>query len=194
MSLTMEYKLVNPDIKTNEIQQSTTQASGFDVSIPYFENGTLFTVYPSKGIEEQRKVVDGKITVNGGDTVIIKTNLAFNIPDELDMLVLVRSSIGIKRGLQLPNSVALIDTDYTQELMIALTNTRQNVVQLEVGERVVQCKMTRKEVPALSLVASSKKFVKNSNRVGGIGSTGRTTTVKAQKKDETTTTQEGVQA
>lgn len=167
----LQYKVLDSKLNTPQPLRATTEAAAFDLSIPNFENGTKLDVLPTKGAKEQRKVLDGHITINGGDTVIIPMNVAFNIPTEYDMLVFVRSSVGIKRGLALANSVALIDSDYTDQLFVALTNNRQNPVNLQIGERVVQCKLVDKVVSDLVQVDSDSKFVKDSNRVGGIGST-----------------------
>lgn len=168
---TVQYKKVNSGVIVNDPVKATTEAAAFDLSVPNFKSGTVLTVYPKKGSVENRKVQHDTITLNGGDTVIIPTNIAFNIPVEFDMLVFVRSSVGIKKGLALANSVAVIDSDYTDQLYIALTNTRDNVVQITTGERIVQCKLVDKVVSELTLVDTDTVFTKNSNRVGGIGST-----------------------
>ena len=167
----LQYKKVSCDINTDSPVKATTEAAAFDLSVPYFTEGFLLSVYPAKGSLEHRKVQHNTITLNGGDTVIIPTNIAFNIPFDYDMLVFVRSSVGIKKGLTLANGVAVIDSDYTDQLYIALTNTRDNIVQVTTGERIVQCKLVDKVVSELSQVDSDTVFTKNSNRVGGIGST-----------------------
>lgn len=181
----LQYKKVDSNTAVNEPVKATTEAAAFDLSVPNFNDGTALKVYPKKGSVENRKVQHNTITLNGGDTVIIPSNIAFNIPVEFDMLVFVRSSVGIKKGLALANSVAVIDSDYTDQLYIALTNTRDNVVQITTGERIVQCKLVDKVVSELTQVDTNTVFTKNSNRVGGIGSTNTVEIVPTTVADNT---------
>jgi dUTP pyrophosphatase len=85
------------------------------------------------------------------------------------LLLFVRSSIGIKRGLRLSNSTGVIDSDYFSNedndgnIGIALHNYTDKIVTIEKGERVCQ------GVFAPFLVADNGNT--DTERNGGIGST-----------------------
>jgi len=63
--------------------------------------------------------------------------VAVEIPDQHFGLLAVRSSTGSK-GLQLTNSVGIIDSDYRGELMMKCTFTHRGVDFPEVGDRIAQ--------------------------------------------------------
>lgn len=84
--------------------------------------------------------------------------------------IYVRSSIGIKKGLTLANSVGIIDSDYYSNpdsdgnIGICLRNESDSVQKIEIGERIAQ------GIFKQFLVADNiDEQVKE--RVGGIGST-----------------------
>ncbi len=58
--------------------------------------------------------------------------------------VVVRSSIGMKRGLRLTNQVAKVDADFYSNfsndgnISIELQNTTDKIVSIEIGERIAQ--------------------------------------------------------
>ena len=87
------------------------------------------------------------------------------------LLLFVRSSIGIKKGLRLSNSTGVIDSDYYSNVSndgnigIALHNYTSEVVRIEKGERVCQGVF----VPFLTADTGNTDTVRNA----GIGSTGK---------------------
>ena len=82
------------------------------------------------------------------DKVIVPSGLkAYFPPEQIGthyLAIVDRSSLSIKRGVNLTNQVAIIDSDYygSEEnegcMLIALTNTNDHVVKFKAGERVVQ--------------------------------------------------------
>lgn len=85
------------------------------------------------------------------------------------LMIYVRSSIGIKRGLVLANGTGIIDADYYSNvdndgnIGICLYNNTDDVVVIEEGERIAQ------GIFLPFLVADSGNTDKV--RVGGVGST-----------------------
>ena len=57
-----------------------------------------------------------------GETRMIHTGIAMQIPDGLVGLVYARSGIATKRGLAPANKVGVIDSDYRGEIMVSLHN------------------------------------------------------------------------
>ena len=101
-------------------QRQTKKSAGYDFYLPYdiiFEKGKVTTVYT--GIKAQME------------------------EDEF-LGIFVRSSIGIKKGLNLANEVAIIDGDYYNNLsneghiMLAVRNLNDFDVELKKGDRIAQ--------------------------------------------------------
>jgi deoxyuridine 5''-triphosphate nucleotidohydrolase (dut) len=110
------------------------------------------------------RVTEGGI-VPPGKTVVFSTGLTVTMePDEV-LLIYPRSSIGIKRHLMLSNTTGVIDSDYTEEIHMALTNFGERTQIINSSERVAQGIFTK------YLVATDDNTT--DERTGGIGSTGR---------------------
>ena len=109
------------------------------------------------------RVTDGD-TVFPGETVVFHTGLTVSMePDEV-LLIYPRSSIGIKRHLMLSNTTGVIDSDYTEEIHMALTNFGDETQVIKSGERVAQGIFMK------YLVTTDDDTTDERN--GGIGSTG----------------------
>ena len=86
------------------------------------------------------------------------------------LLLFVRSSIGIKKGLALSNGTGVIDADYYSNstndgnIGIALYNYSDKIVEIKKGERICQGIF----VPFLEADNGNT----DKKRIGGIGSTG----------------------
>ena len=81
---------------------------------------------------------DEAITINPGETVMIHTGIAMQIPDGTAAFIFARSGIATKRGLAPANKVGVIDSDYRGEVMVPIHNHSSQVQQIESGERVAQ--------------------------------------------------------
>lgn len=81
---------------------------------------------------------DGDITINPGETVLIHTGIAMQIPDGYGAFIFARSGIATKRGLAPANKVGVIDSDYRGEIMVPIHNHSGAVQQIASGERVAQ--------------------------------------------------------
>ena len=67
-------------------------------------------------------VTDTPITIGAGQTVLVHTGLAVEIPEGFVGLVCARSGLATKQGLAPANKVGVIDADYRGEVMVALHN------------------------------------------------------------------------
>ncbi len=81
---------------------------------------------------------EGVITINPGETVMIHTGIAMQIPEGTAAFIFARSGIATKRGLAPANKVGVIDSDYRGEVMVPIHNHSDKVQQIESGERVAQ--------------------------------------------------------
>ncbi|SEM17862.1 dUTP diphosphatase [Acinetobacter sp. DSM 11652] len=118
-----------------------------------------------------RACVDEAITIEPGQTVLVKTGMAIYIEDpSYAGLILPRSGLGHKHGIVLGNLVGLIDSDYHGELMVSVWNRSQNAFTLEPGERLAQYVL----VPVLQAEFDLVDEFKASERgAGGFGHTGK---------------------
>ncbi|MBR5437333.1 MAG: dUTP diphosphatase, partial [Clostridia bacterium] len=66
--------------------------------------------------------VDEPVTIQAGETKLIPTGLAFEIPEGYAGFIYARSGLASKRNLAPANKVGVIDSDYRGEVMTALHN------------------------------------------------------------------------
>lgn len=109
-------------------------------------------------------------TVAPGETVLVHTGLALEIPEGFVGLIYARSGLATKRGLAPANKVGVIDADYRGEIMVALFNQSGTPQTVERGERVAQLVVT----PFLHATFEESEALSDTARgAGGFGSTGR---------------------
>ncbi|MBQ8740819.1 MAG: dUTP diphosphatase [Clostridia bacterium] len=83
-------------------------------------------------------LLDEDIKIESGETVLIHTGIAMQIPDGYAGFVFARSGIATKRGLAPANKVGVIDSDYRGEIMVPIHNHSDKTQEIAVGERVAQ--------------------------------------------------------
>ena len=107
--------------------------------------------------------------IPAGETRMIHTGLAFEIPEGYVGLIYARSSLGTKRGLAPANKVGVIDADYRGEVMVSLHNHSSSDQAVEPGERIAQMVIA----PFLKAEFSVADDLSDTVRgAGGFGSTG----------------------
>lgn len=131
-------------------------------------------VVPSYGTEsaagaDLRLLTDKEITIEPGETVLIHTGIALEIPEGYAGLIFARSGLATKRDLAPANKVGLIDSDYRGEIMVPLHNHGKIPQVLSNGERVAQIVF----VPYLHAEFIEAESLSDTERGnGGFGSTG----------------------
>lgn len=73
-----------------------------------------------------------------GSRAIIPTDMFISIPDGHFAAIYPRSGLSIKKGLNLINSVGIIDSDYRGNVGIPVVNQGLETVWIEDGERIAQ--------------------------------------------------------
>ncbi len=115
-------------------------------------------------------LLDEELTLAAGETVLVHTGLAVEIPAGYVGLICARSGLATKRGLAPANKVGVIDSDYRGELMVALHNHSAISQTLEPGERIAQLLL----MPYLTAEFTEADTLSDTARgEGGFGSTGR---------------------
>lgn len=112
---------------------------------------------------------DEDITINPGETKLIKTGIAIEIPVGYAGFIYARSGLASKKGLAPANKVGVIDADYRGEIMVALYNQSNEPQVIAAKERIAQLviapflKVEFEEVDELTITVRGD---------GGFGSTG----------------------
>lgn len=114
-------------------------------------------------------LTDGAVTVQPGETVLIHTGIALELPAGYAGLIYPRSGLATKRGLAPANKVGVVDPDYRGEVMVALHNHSAVPQTVADGERIAQLVVT----PFLRVDFTPTDTLSDTVRgAGGFGSTG----------------------
>lgn len=111
------------------------------------------------------------VTIKPGELVSVPTGISVEFPEtQYAGFLFARSGLATKHGITLSNSVGVIDSDYTGEIIVGLCNLSHELYTLEPGERFAQ--LVVMQVPRVEIEWSdSLKTTERSN--SGFGSTGR---------------------
>lgn len=102
---------------------------------------------------------------------VVWTDIKAKMAEDEVLMLYVRSSMAIKRGIILANGTGIIDSDYYENqdndgnIGIALYNMGEKTVLLKQGERIAQGIFTK--------YLSVEDEIPSTQRVGGMGSTGK---------------------
>ena len=113
---------------------------------------------------------EADVVIAAGETKLVHTGIALEIPEGLVGLIYARSGLASKRGLAPANKVGVIDSDYRGEIMVALHNHGISDQTVAVGERIAQIVFTPYVSADFDLVDELSDTVRGE---GGFGSTGR---------------------
>ena len=111
-----------------------------------------------------------KTEIAAGETVLMHTGVAVELPVGYVGLVYARSGLASKRGLAPANKVGVIDCDYRGEIMVALHNHGSTAQVVEKGERIAQLVISPYFTAEFNEVDELTETVRGE---GGFGSTGR---------------------
>lgn len=83
-------------------------------------------------------LTDSLIEIKPGETYLVHTGLAFEIPEGFGGFIFARSGLASKKGLAPANKVGVVDSDYRGEVMVALHNHSDKIAVIDTGERIAQ--------------------------------------------------------
>lgn len=149
---------------------ATEQAACFDLTA-CFEIGDKIKCIAQSQNETLRRVTDRGIAIHPNERFLIPTGLILDIPQGYCVEVYIRSGISYKLGLTLNNCVGIIDSDYTEQLYISVTNNSGTAQYIQKGERIAQAKLVKLVETVLEETLERPGL--KTDRVSGFGSTGK---------------------
>lgn len=116
------------------------------------------------------ETIEDKV-IEPGETVMLSTGLVFRTPPGYFLAVAPRSSSG-KKGLTMPHSIGVLDSDYRgteDELRLLMRNSTDKPIKVEKYQRLAQGWFT--QAPRARWKEIDLEEIKEASR-GGFGSTG----------------------
>ena len=107
-----------------------------------------------------------EVEIYSGEQKLVDTGIAIKIPRGFGGFIYNRSSQG-KKGITIPHSVGVIDSDYRGNLKVLLKNIGEDPYKIFVGDRIAQLVI----MPVL-LVEFKDIWNDTARGTGGFGSTG----------------------
>lgn len=115
--------------------------------------------------------IDEPIVIQPGNLVKIPTGIAVELPDNnMGAFLFARSSLGVKHGITLSNSVGVVDSDYRGEICVGLCNVSSEPYTIEPEERIAQ--MVIMPVICAEFILS-EELSDTQRGEGGFGSSGK---------------------
>ena len=102
--------------------------------------------------------------------VKISLGVAVEVPQGHVLLLVPRSSTGIKTPLRIPNSIGVIDSDYRGEICALCENCSNNIFRINKGDRLLQGILL--ETPRVT-IQEVEQLSETERGEGGFGSTGK---------------------
>ena len=114
--------------------------------------------------------LDAPVVIQPGQTVVISTGVAMEIPDGYVGLVFARSGLATREGLAPATKVGVIDSDYRGAIQVCLLNHGQEARTVSPADRIAQIVIT----PYITGVFQEADTLSATERgTGGFGSTGK---------------------
>ena len=149
MTLSIDYKILNPLIKEHIPTYASEGSAGLDL----------------------RACINDPVVINPGKTELIPTGISIFIKDPgYAGLILPRSGLGHKHGIVLGNLVGLIDSDYQGELFISTWNRGTSSFTINSLNRIAQLVIVPVSQATFNMVSD---YAKSDRGDGGFGSTGK---------------------
>ncbi len=141
------------------------------VNIKKLKNGAAMPSYGSEYAAgaDLYACLDSNVSIKPGETVLIPTGIAMELPLETVGLIYARSGLASKKGLAPANKVGVIDCDYRGEVMVALHNHGAAEQTVSHGERIAQMVIAPYYTAVFEEADELSDTVRGS---GGFGSTG----------------------
>lgn len=170
--LKLQFKRVN--LAVDPPYYATTRAACFDLHAALKGNEYIVS-YDSKNEKHHNKVHEydnnAHVIIEPGTRALIPSGYVFGIPDGYSLRLHPRSGTALKYGAALANSQGIIDLDFAEESHFMVHNISTVPLTIKHNERVGQGELV--PVNQVELEEVDELRVVESNRKGGLGSTGK---------------------
>lgn len=144
----------------------------FQIVSPWFQSDYL-PQYETSGAAgmDLHACISDSLWLEPGKRLRIPTGIAIQLPNSQTVaLVYARSGLAWKHGIGLPNGVGVIDSDYTGEVQVLLTNFSDEPYSIQRGERIAQIVFTPIYLAHLIEVRQLRETTRGSQGFGSTGS------------------------
>lgn len=119
--------MYNTGVRTHEYKNGQRVPIGYDlnVKVKRLHPDAIIPQYATLGAAGFDLVAVEDVIIEPGQTKLIPTGLAFEIPQGFEMQIRMRSGIAKRTPLRLPNAVGTIDSDYRAEVFMMFENTQR---------------------------------------------------------------------
>lgn len=117
------------------------------------------------------------VTIQPGETKIVKTGIAIAIPAGYEVQIRPRSSLSVKSKLRIPNTPGTIDTEYRGEIGVPIWNAGDVPYVIEKGMKIAQMLIAPTPMIKWNEVATVDELGTTSRGNGGFGSTDKAANV-----------------
>lgn len=140
-----------------------------DLKIKQLHDSAILPKYQSSGASgfDLHSIED--IIIDSGCFAVVKTGLAFEIPNGYEIQIRPRSGLAYNNGIGVLNSPGTIDSDYRGEVMVILFNFSKENFCIKSGDRIAQAVLAQVYIANL-IISDNLNITKRGNR--GFGSTG----------------------
>ena len=161
-----------PDTGATVPAFATDGSACFDICARFHSNQPIIA-YDKNNTKTLLSHVGGKFYFFGGMRVLVPTGLILDIPEGYSVRLHARSGLALKQGLVLTNSEGVIDSDYTQELLVMMHCMTGAVIAVNDGDRICQGELVRNQPTRFISIPNPPQ--PKTDRAGGFGSTGVST-------------------
>lgn len=153
---------------------ATSGAACFDFYSCFYQFKAI-KVYSEENDLEEIKIQYDFLLIEPGDRILIPTGICADIPEGYCIKIYSRSGMSFTNGLMLTNGVGVVDSDYTDEIFISMTNVGKTSVVLNSNIRIAQGELVpyiRANIQEIDPGNFTTGLDKKGDRTGGFGSTG----------------------
>lgn len=140
-----------------------------DVNIKLLSPSAKVPTYGTAGAACFDLYAADTVAVLPGRSAVVKTDVAFEVPDGHVLKIYSRSGHGFKNGVRLANGTGIVDSDYRGHVPVCLHNDGRETFVVRQGDRVAQAMVEPVLRVEFNVVDELSETARGEN---GFGSTG----------------------
>lgn len=141
----------------------------FELKIKKLNEDAIIPKFAHKGDAGMDLYSTSEVEIPAGETRLIKTGIAIQLPHMTEAQVRPRSGLALKHGISMANTPGTIDSDYRGEIGVIMINLSKEDFVINPGERIAQLVLGK--VYQMDLVEGELSVTERGE--GGFGHTGR---------------------